>query len=277
MEGKSGKILVESAEQARRNELLEEFWDTYYTVDPNDNAVGRELEEMLEPEDWAAAHEIFEEEGPEAARAYFDTWPRKQSEEYYPGPFGAELSEPPDPKRIKARGGRVKYAGGGSVRKALQKLNNARSMLEDSDPDFDEISRMLRKDDDLKQLGRRLGRVNIETSDPTLPGDFVDRKWSNLSRMMDEEQNRLITQAVRAGDEVSDAELAQYFLTDKRRARHLRELLEEHPEVSGDLSEMPPNFRRNLLNYVQFQPELLKQGAGDDLDKLRTILTPKKD
>lgn len=110
MEGKSGKIFVESAQQARRNELLEIFWKTYEKSDPDD-LIAEELLHLLDEDEWAAAHEIYEKDGIEAARAHFDSWPQKQSEEYYPGVFNAELEVPPDPKRVKA--------GGGAIRKAL--------------------------------------------------------------------------------------------------------------------------------------------------------------
>jgi hypothetical protein len=84
--------------------------------DPEDT-LAQELRTLLDDEEWAAAHEIYEEKGIEAARDWFDQWPRKQSEEYYPGVFEAELEVPPAPKRVKARGGRVKYAAGGKFRK----------------------------------------------------------------------------------------------------------------------------------------------------------------
>ena len=98
--------------------MLEEFWETYTEGDPDD-ALAQELRTLLDDEEWAAAHEIYEEKGTEAARDWFDQWPRKQSEEYYPGVFDAELEIPPDPKRIKAEGGRVEYGGGGRIAKAL--------------------------------------------------------------------------------------------------------------------------------------------------------------
>lgn len=127
MEGKSGKIFVESAEQARRNELLEEFWETYMEGNPED-ALAKELETLMTPEEWAAAHEIYESKGTEAARDFFDQWPQKQSEEYYPGVFNAELEVPDDPKRVKA--------GGGAIRKAMSKLQ--KRILED----FEEYSEL---------------------------------------------------------------------------------------------------------------------------------------
>jgi len=96
--------------------LLEEFWETYTEGSPDD-ALAQELEALLSKEEWAAAHEIYEEKGVEAARDWFDEWPQTQREEYYPGVFDAELEVPPKPKRIKRRGGRVEYAGGGKIRR----------------------------------------------------------------------------------------------------------------------------------------------------------------
>jgi len=41
---------------------------------------------------------------------------------------------------------RARFAGGGSVKKAIKALNAARAMLEDSDPDFDHIADLLSKE-----------------------------------------------------------------------------------------------------------------------------------
>ena len=72
-------------------------------------------------------------------------------------------------------------------------------------------------------------------------------------------------------------ELRSFFKKDKRRARHLRELLEANPEEPDSFRKMSPGFRRDLINYLQYQPELLEAGATDDLNLLRAILKEELD
>lgn len=84
------------------------------------------------------------------------------------------------------------FAGGGSVKRALEKLKARRFELEESsDPDIDLIAREMMKDPDTKQLGRRLMDNERRVADPTMSFEEAQKYYERISRLFDEAMEKL--------------------------------------------------------------------------------------
>ena len=109
-----GKIAVESLEERKIADAMEEFWNTYMEGNPEDD-LAQYLESKMDPEDFAELHEAYELGDKRRMSLLRDKY-RVFNSEYYPSVVGGEIG-PPSIERIKARGGRIKMAGGGKLRK----------------------------------------------------------------------------------------------------------------------------------------------------------------
>ena len=177
-----GKIVVESVEERRIADAMEEFWDTYTEGDPEDG-LAQFLKNKMDPEDFAELHEAYEMDSEPRMLRLRERY-RVGSREYYPTVVNGEIGPPPI-ERIKARGGRINLAGGGSIKKALTALKKARFELEEgSDPDIDLIARSMEADDYLASLGRRI-RAN-EKKVEKMSIEDAEKYYQRISRLLDE-------------------------------------------------------------------------------------------
>jgi len=189
-----GKIIVEAIDDVRTREALKKFWATYLD-EPSEaiDANAQYLEDNLSDENWAIAHEAWEE-GDERVMENLLYEFEGHTREYYPTVVGGKVGPPPI-ERIKQRGGRIRRAGGGAVKKVVSKaralaaLKNAREMLEDSDPDIDHIARLMMKDPDLKPLGRRVLANEKRVGDMDI--EQAEKYYERISRLLDEAEAKL--------------------------------------------------------------------------------------
>jgi hypothetical protein len=166
-------------------------------------------------------------------------------------------------------GGRRAFAKGGSVKRALEALQRTRSALEgESDPNIDDIAAFLASE--VPQARRTaLKMKELDRVGPEVDAEDLRQAWLQVHEELRQLEGRL---EMPAQKKMTDEELRSFFTEDRRRARHLRELLAANPDEPNEFARMSPDFRRDLMNYIQYQPELLEAGALDDLDRLRSIL-----
>jgi hypothetical protein len=79
---------------------------------------------------------------------------------------------------------RARFAGGGSVRKAIKALDGARSMLTDSDPDFDHIADLLSKEvpeaSAIAEKIKKTANATPKTGDP----DEFRKDWLSITQQI---------------------------------------------------------------------------------------------
>lgn len=93
-----------------------------------------------------------------------------------------------------ALGRKPEMAGGGSVKKALQRLQNARRALEqESDPDIELIGRSLMQDEDptLRNVGQRIVRNEARVANQEMSFEEAQKYYERISRLLDEAGARL--------------------------------------------------------------------------------------
>jgi hypothetical protein len=86
--------------------------------------------------------------------------------------------------RIMGGAPRARFAGGGSVRKAIKALDGARSMLTDSDPDFDHIADLLSKEvpeaSAIAEKIKKTANATPKTGDP----DEFRKDWLSITQQI---------------------------------------------------------------------------------------------
>ena len=107
-----------------------------------------------------------------------------------------EMDDPRGPRTMGGAGPRekLKKAGGGSVKKALQRLQNARRALEqESDPDIELIGRSLMQDEDptLRNVGQRIVRNEARVANQEMSFEEAQKYYERISRLLDEAGARL--------------------------------------------------------------------------------------